>query len=78
MRKTESKHPLPSPKFTDEERRVWDWLHEVNIRPWAVDLLTKEVITPKGKFKNLVEFAKSKAYKPKRRDSVNTKGGVEE
>jgi hypothetical protein len=56
------KHPLPSPKFTVTERDAWDWLHDCDIRPWLVDLVTKEVNTPQGKFKNLVEYAVSKGW----------------
>lgn len=58
-----SKHPLPSPKFTDEERRAWDWLHDCGIRPWLVDLLTKEVRAPGKTFKSIVDFAKSKGMR---------------
>ena len=46
-----------SRKFTDAERKAYDWLWDCDIRPWVVDLLTKEVTTPKGKYKSLVEYA---------------------
>lgn len=51
-------HPLSGKKFTQEERDAWDWLHARGIRPWLVDLLTKEVTTPRGTFKSLVDYAR--------------------
>lgn len=53
---------LPA-KFTQAERDAYDWLCDNNIRPWLVDLKTKEVNTPGGKVKSLIEYAKMRGMK---------------
>jgi hypothetical protein len=49
-------------KFTDDERRAYDWLHDCNISPWVVDLLTKRVKTARGEFDSLVAYAIQKGW----------------
>lgn len=45
-------------KFTDEERKAYQWLYDCAVRPWFVDLLTKRVYTENGVYANLVEYRK--------------------
>jgi len=47
-------------RFTDAEREAYCWLYDCNIRPWVVDLLTKNVKIADGVFQSLVEYAKHK------------------
>jgi hypothetical protein len=47
-------------KFTEDERIAYDWLFDCDIRPWFVDLGTKEVTTINKTYSSLVEYAKKK------------------
>lgn len=51
-------HGLPKPKFSDRERSAYDWLMNRGIRPWTVDLLTKECRSPAKLWPNVIEYAK--------------------
>ncbi len=49
---------LPA-KFTAEEREAYKWLWDCGVRPWLVDLVTKEVRTPDRKYASLVEYRRA-------------------
>ena len=51
-------HILPS-KFSDAERRAYQWLYDCQVRGWTVDLLTRQVRCDGVAHENLVTFAES-------------------
>ena len=50
-------HPLPKPKFSDRERAAYDWLMARKIRPWVVDLVTKQCKTTKAVYASVIDYA---------------------
>lgn len=55
------KSGLPA-KFTDEECAAYVWLMDRGIRPWLVDLLTKQVNAGTKRYASLVAFARAKGW----------------
>jgi hypothetical protein len=55
---TDRRDELPA-KFTRAERDAYQWLWDSGIRPWAVDLVTKQVKTCEREYASLVEFRRA-------------------
>lgn len=70
VRKAQKRSPCQSPrcqsrlpvKFTDAECEAYVWLIDAGVRPWLVDLVTKEVNTWSRKYASLIHFARSKGW----------------
>lgn len=45
-------------KFTQAERDAYQWLWDYGVRPWLLDLITKQVTTPNATFDSLVDYRK--------------------
>ena len=54
------------PKFSDAERRAYQWLYDCQIRGWSVSLLTRQVHCDGVAHKNLVVFAESRGMRTTR------------
>lgn len=53
---------LPAPKFTDLERDAYQWLWDMGIRPWTVDLVTKRCQTLDEDFPSVVDYARKRGW----------------
>lgn len=51
-------HPLSSPKFSDRERAAYNWLMARKIRPWVVDLVTKQCKTATANYPSIIAYAR--------------------
>ncbi|WP_413431925.1 hypothetical protein [Crateriforma spongiae] len=50
-------------KFGEHERAAYDWLQDVQIDGWAVDFVTKRVISlDDGVFQSIIEYARHNGF----------------
>ena len=62
-------------KSNSIERAAFQWLHDCDIRPWMLDLVTGQVYTEKRKYNSVVRFAKHIGWNPNKHELRKIKNG---